>query len=82
MRRVFVTSLLLAFTSLAAWSQAAKPTTPPKRTAAPAASGKSISTYGLVAAKATTASVTPIARRLQLPQAAAASGARAPSTRR
>ena len=39
MRRVFVTSLLLAFTSLVAWSQAAKPTTPPKRTAAPAASG-------------------------------------------
>ena len=33
MRRVFVTSLLLAFMSLAAWSQAAKPATPPKRTA-------------------------------------------------
>ena len=36
MRRVLTTSLLLAFTSLTAWSQAAKPATPPKRTAAAA----------------------------------------------
>ena len=64
----------------AAWS-CSKPSQPvcaqrSTRHASPAACRKSISTYGLVAAKATTASATPIARRLHRPHAAATSGAR------